>query len=105
VPVEPPITKPAPHPRVTPAKITTPATKTMQETPSSAPSASDVAALYGVVGRALGQLQQAKGSDATIDLWPRFRYIRINDAIVTPDSRRDTQKLLRELQRDVDARR
>ena len=71
---------------------------------SVTPTASVVAAPYGSVGRALGHLQQAKGSDATIDLWPRFRHIRINDAIATAESRTETDRALRRLQIDIDAR-
>jgi len=85
-------------------RITTAAPRLVQETPSVTPTASVVAALYGSVGRALGHLQQAKGSDATIDLWPRFRHIRINDAIATAESRTETDRALRKLQIDIDAR-
>jgi hypothetical protein len=73
--------------------------------PNEAPSAAQVAALYGSVGRSLGHLQQNKGSDATIDLWPRFRHIRINDAIATVETRTETQRSLRKLQTDIDSRR
>ena len=108
--VEPPPVAPVPvrpvtpRPRVAP-RIATQAPRATEETPSATPSAADVAALYGTVGRALGHLQQNKGSDATIDLWPRFRHIRINDAIATAESRSETHRALRQLQRDVDARR
>ncbi len=99
-----PVRPVTPRPRVAP-KLATQAPRSTQETPSATPSAADVAALYGAVGRALGHLQQSKGSDATIDLWPRFRHIRINDAIATAESRTETHRALQQLQRDVDARR
>ncbi len=91
LPKRPTITKPAPRPT--------------QETPKVNPTANEVATLYGAVGRSLGHLQQHKGSDATIELWPRFRHIRINDAIATAASRDETHKLLQQLQRDIDSRR
>jgi serine/threonine-protein kinase len=106
-PPPPPIAEtiaPPPPPIVKP-KITQQAPTTVQETPSESPTAAHVAALYGSVGRSLGHLQQTKGSDATIDLWPRFRHIRINDAITTAESRVTTQSALRKLQKDIDARR
>ncbi len=85
-------------------RVTTQAPRSVQETPTETPTASIVAALYGSVGRSLGHLHQAKGSDATIDLWPRFRHIRINDAITTAATRTETQQALRKLQIDIDAR-
>jgi serine/threonine protein kinase len=112
----PPAPKPLPTPRppVIAKRPSVPATpmvasqvkpRSTEVAPPDAPTATVVADLYGVVGRGLGHLQQTKGSDATIDLWPRFRHIRINDAIATPDGRRATQRLLQDLQRDMAARR
>ncbi|MBA2543351.1 MAG: hypothetical protein H0V17_27165, partial [Deltaproteobacteria bacterium] len=104
----PPVATPIAKPRAPIAKprVATQAPRLTQETPkAAAPTAVEVADLYGAVGRSLGQLQQAKGSDATIDLWPRFRHIRINDGIATPTARADTRRVLQHLKRDVDARR
>ncbi len=101
---EPPPPPATPAATVTKPSVTTQAPRTVQETPSETPTASVVAALYGTVGRQLGHLQQSKGSDATIDLWPRFRHIRITDAIATAETRTETQSALRKLQIDIDAR-
>ena len=68
---------------------------------SEAPSAREVATLYGSVGRELSTLEQTHGMGATIDLWPRYRWIRINDAIGTPESRVKTTVMLQRLLQDI----
>ena len=67
----------------------------------SRPTAAEVANLYAVVGRELSALEAAKGMDATIDLWPRYRWIRINEWISTPERRAHIGELLERLRADV----
>lgn len=66
-----------------------------------ASTAAEVATLYAVVGRELSALEAAKGMDATIDLWPRYRWIRINEWISTPERRAHIGELLERLRADV----
>ena len=72
--------------------------------PSHEATAAEVAEHYALVGRALSNLEHRHGLDATLDLWPRFRHIRINDAISTRDQRLATTRTLVELQHDVATR-
>jgi len=57
---------------------------------------------YVATGRALRELGDARWPPMT-DLWARYRYIRINEAISTAERRSQTQRQLRELQRDIAA--
>jgi hypothetical protein len=66
-----------------------------------APTAQEVAKLYGGVGRELSTLETTRGLDATIDLWPRYRWIRINEAMISPEKRMQTLVMLQRLQRDI----
>jgi tRNA A-37 threonylcarbamoyl transferase component Bud32 len=77
---------------------------TMPKTNVEAPTADEVAKLYGAVGRELRTLESAQGMDATIDLWPRYRWIRINDAMSTPEKRMQATVMLQRLQRDIGAK-
>ncbi|HUS30183.1 MAG TPA: serine/threonine-protein kinase [Kofleriaceae bacterium] len=65
------------------------------------PSAQEVARLYATVGRELHTLEAAHGMNATIDLWPRYRWIRINDAMATAEKRMQSTVMLQRLQRDI----
>jgi serine/threonine protein kinase len=67
------------------------------------PSAAEVATLYGVLGRELKATETAKGMEATIDLWPRYRWIRINEWITTPERRTHVARLLERLHADLRA--
>jgi serine/threonine protein kinase len=67
------------------------------------PSASDVAKLYGATGRELKSLEQKKGMDSTIELWPRYRWIRINEWITTPERRAHVAAILERLRIDIRA--
>jgi hypothetical protein len=67
-----------------------------------APSASEVAQLYALVGRELKAYERDHGMEATIDYWPRYRWIRINEAIATPEKRNETFKMLSRLRSDLD---
>lgn len=94
-------------PRITavPAPLTWPAVAK----PSTVPpvpelTAAMVAEQYAQVGRALSRLRQTHGQDATIDLWPRFRYIHLNEALVRDDRRREAANILDTLHAEVTAR-
>jgi hypothetical protein len=78
----------------------TPATSASGEPPS----AREVAALYATVGRDLKALQDTKGLEATIELWPRYRWIRINEAMATPEKREEAATLLHALVSEIRSR-
>jgi serine/threonine protein kinase len=84
-----------PRPRNTPAITATPAA------PAGTPTASELAALYGRVGRDLRRLEARGGDEAVFDLWPRYRWIRINEVLTTPDKRANAARMLAELQTDI----
>jgi hypothetical protein len=67
------------------------------------PGAAEVAKLYGSVGRELSALEAKKGMDATIELWPRYRWIRINEWITTPERRAHIATQLERLRADIKA--
>jgi serine/threonine-protein kinase len=67
----------------------------------AAPTAAAVAELYGSIGRALKRLDDAGSRDATYDLWPRFRYIRIFDALRAAEARVQAYDELRYLEREI----
>src|SRR5205085_2580915 len=67
------------------------------------PTASELAQLYAAVGRELSALEAKKGANAAIDLWPRYRWIRINDALATQDLRTRTYEILQRLRKDIAA--
>ncbi len=69
------------------------------------PSAEEVAALYGALGRELKALEAAKGMDSTMELWPRYRWIRINEWLGTPERRTQVAQLLQKLRDEVRASR
>jgi serine/threonine-protein kinase len=66
------------------------------------PTAVQLAKLYTSVGRELKTLDAKKGEDATIDLWPRYRWIRINDEMSAPPERRAVvAEMLAALRHDI----
>jgi len=67
------------------------------------PSAAELANIYGATGRELKALEAQKGMDSTIDLWPRYRWIRINDMITTPERRARAAEMLERLRLDIKA--
>jgi hypothetical protein len=67
------------------------------------PSASEIAKLYGATGRELKALETAKGMESTLELWPRYRWIRINDWIATPERRAQVAQILERLRLDIKA--
>ena len=68
------------------------------------PSASELVSLYTSVGRNLRDLDRTRGDAATYDLWPRFRWIRINEYLASPDKRRVAADLLGHLATDITTR-
>ncbi|MBA3538151.1 MAG: serine/threonine protein kinase, partial [Deltaproteobacteria bacterium] len=48
-------------------------------------TAESLVAQYQAVGQKLQALQDARGSMATLDLWPRYRLIQINVAVASPE--------------------
>ena len=96
---------PAPRPTPTRGSGSGRSPKPVARSPSLPdPTASDLAQLYGDVGRELGALDRAGGQQATFDLWPRFRWIRLNDYLVTPEKRRVAFDLLQRLRADIKTR-
>ncbi|MEO8701913.1 MAG: serine/threonine-protein kinase [Kofleriaceae bacterium] len=91
------------HPVQITAKLPTraPAIRTIEVAAPAEPTANEVAQHYARVARAIDGLQKTRGRDATIELWPRFRYIRIQEAITTAPLRREASKLLAQLERDI----
>ena len=88
-----------------------PSKRSIEETPAAPiarakpPTAAEVAALYGALGRELKSLETEKGMQATLDLWPRYRWIRINDWIATPERRAEATQFLERLREDMRAAR
>jgi hypothetical protein len=91
-----------PRPTLPAIPVNPPTTSTPPAPPE--PTARSVAEHYASVGRALKRLDTARGQDATLDLWPRYRLIRINAAIASRDSRDATTKALVQLAAEIDAR-
>jgi hypothetical protein len=70
--------------------------------PKGPPSAVQLGKLYSSVGRELKTLEAKKGEDATIDLWPRYRWIRINDEMsASPERRGVVADMLELLHHDI----
>lgn len=63
-----------------------------------------LAAEYQAVGSKLRALEQAKGQDAVSDLWSRYRFIRIADAMSTQQKRDQAAAILAKLTREIAAR-
>ena len=108
------VSPPPPHVVTTPvdAALVDPAPKhptAVRPTPAepslASISAADVGRLYGAVGRELKALETAKGDEKTFDLWPRYRWIRINEWLGTQEQRTSVATQLHQLRRDVAARR
>src|SRR5690606_33338964 len=63
-----------------------------------------LAARYKAVGAQLRALEQAKGPDAVSDLWSRYRFIRIADAMSTQPKRDQAAAILAKLTREIASR-
>src|SRR5690606_37547631 len=70
---------------------------------AAAPTAAELAELYAALGRELRALEDAKGMAATLELWPRYRWIRINDWLATAERRSEAAQLLERLRADIRA--
>lgn len=66
--------------------------------------AAKLASQYKAVGAQLKALEDARGSEATSDLWPRYRFIRLSDAMTTQQKRDQAAAILTKLTRDIAAR-
>jgi serine/threonine protein kinase len=85
----PPVTAPVPTP--------TPVAKRAEpSTTSAAPTPSELAELYMRTGRAISALSK-NDREAADTLWPRYRWIRFNDALTTPEKRAEAARLLETL--------
>ena len=65
-----------------------------------APTVRELADLYMRVGRLLAAAARIDPT-ATIDLWPRFRWVNFNDAIRTPQKRAEAGAVLERLLADT----
>ncbi len=63
-----------------------------------------VAAQYKTVGAQLKALDDAKGKDATTDLWATYRRIRLSDAMSTQQKRDEATAILSKLTSDIASR-
>jgi serine/threonine-protein kinase len=87
-------------------KITAAAHPVVAET-KVAPKALDASSLasqYKLVGSQLKTLEESKGRDATTDLWARYRFIRISDAMSTQQKRDATAAILSKLTSEIATR-
>jgi serine/threonine protein kinase len=101
------VTKISPTTKGTTAKTTTKTTKdTVVQPPveAKAVDAGMLAAQYKRVGAQLKALQDAKGADAVSDLWSRYRFIRLSDAMSTQDKRDEAAAILSKLATEAAAR-
>ena len=74
------------------------------EVAADEPTALDVATQYSDIGRRLKAMQEEQGDDSTFDLWPRYRLIRISDAMGSQRSRNETAKILANIEAAIDER-
>ena len=94
----------------TPSATTSGATSDIDASSASMPTgpaetpgitASALAMQYGAIGRELKALQDKRGSDATAALWPRYRMIKINDALTTPEKRATAADMLSRIAAEI----
>jgi hypothetical protein len=60
---------------------------------------------YQRVGRDIAKLQSDRGTDKVLDLWPRFRAIKLKEQCKTPEGRLDLEGTLKQLRSHIDRRR
>jgi serine/threonine protein kinase len=87
-------------PTGTPTGTTKPPTTTARAADISAGA---VANLYGTVGRELKALDTKRGADIAQPMWQRFRQLRINDALQSPEKRAAAERMLSQLRKDIAA--
>jgi serine/threonine-protein kinase len=111
-PVEAPVTPRKATPKATPKTTPKTAPKSAAITATVQPhtaapkvvNAQALATQYQTVGAQLRDLQNKKGADATADLWPRYRYVNITQAMATQQSRDKASAILTKLSTDARAR-
>ena len=74
------------------------------ETATTGITANQVATQYAAVGRALLELQNQHGAATTVDLWPRYRIIKLSDAMSTPQHRTEAMAVLSALSSEIKTR-
>jgi type IV secretory pathway VirB10-like protein len=74
------------------------------EVAADEPTALDVATQYSDIGRRLKAMQEDQGDDSTFDLWPRYRLIRISEAMGSQRSRNETANILAKIEAAIDER-
>lgn len=59
---------------------------------------------YQRIGRDLAKLQELRGTECTLELWPRFRAIKLDEMCKTPESRLALESELKDLRAKIDRR-
>src|SRR5512143_1539365 len=57
---------------------------------------------YQRIGRDLVKLQELRGTECTLELWPRFRAIKLDEMCKTAESRLDLESELKDLRAKID---
>jgi hypothetical protein len=70
-----------------------------------APTENAVLVHYQRIGRELFRLQQLRGTECTLDLWPRFRAIKLEQDTATPEARIAMAAMLTEIQHKIERKR
>lgn len=70
-----------------------------------APTANAVLVHYQRIGRDLFRLQQLRGTECTLDLWPRFRAIKLDQDTATPEARVAMAATLTDIQHKIERKR
>jgi hypothetical protein len=87
-----------------PARVA-PRTAEAAPAPAPPPSTTTVLVQYQRIGRDLRQLQELRGTECTLELWPRFRAIKLDEATATAEARTQTAATLDELQLKIERKR
>jgi serine/threonine-protein kinase len=93
--------KPVTSAKIVPPGTNTEATKSETKVPDATAVKSDAAAIasrYATVGQKLKALGPAAG-----DLWPRYRLIRIQEVMSSPEKRAEASQILAKLEADIRA--
>ncbi len=97
----PPVRELSPAP--SPVIVVPPAPPPRAPDPPADPTADELVQLYMQVGRELQALEVTKGLPATAALWPRYRWIRLADAMSTAPHRRDAYAMLARLRKETES--
>jgi hypothetical protein len=65
----------------------------------------DIVVEYQRVGRDLAKLQNDRGTDKVLDLWPTFKAIKLSEQCKTIEGRLDLEGTLKQLRARIDRRR